>query len=119
VVEDDHISRAIDTQLKNMLFALEKVVFSCFGQLRNSGRGEIASDLFSDRIVLCGEVFFEPAALTRYLSRLTRFRFEASAGNPVPRGLRRILTSSPSQKKGYRALAEQIHEGERLYFARV
>ena len=45
VVEDETVSRAIDLQLKTLLFNLEKVVFGSFAKLRNEGRGEIASDI--------------------------------------------------------------------------
>ena len=114
VVEDETISRAIDLQLKNLMFAIEKVIFGCFAELKGAGRGEIASDLFADRILLCGDVYFEPAALTRYFSRLTRFRFESVNGHCVSKGLRRILTSDPIHKKNYRELAETINEMERL-----
>ena len=119
VVEDETISRAIDLQLKNLLFAIEKVIFGCFAQLKGDGRGEIASDLFSDRIFLCGDVYFEPSALTRYFSRLTRFRFEAVNGHPVTKGLRRILTSDPIHKKNYRELSSTINETERLLLSRI
>ncbi len=114
VIEDETISRAIDLQLKNLMFAIEKVIFACFAELKGAGRGEIASDLFSDRILLCGDVYFEPAALTRYFSRLTRFRFESVNGHSVSKGLRRILTSDPIHKKNYRELAGTINEMERL-----
>lgn len=119
VVEDETISRAIDVQLKNLLFAIEKVIFGCFSHLKGAGRGEIASDLFSDRIFLCGDLYFEPAALNRYFSRLTRFRFEAVNGNPVSKGLRRILTSEPIYKRNYRELAATIHENEQLHLSRI
>ena len=119
VVEDETISRAIDIQLKNLLFAIEKVIFGCFAQLKGAGRGEIASDLFSDRIFLCGDVYFEPSALSRYFSRLTRFRFEHVNGNPVAKGLRRILTSDTTHKKNYRDFASTIHEVERLHLSLV
>jgi hypothetical protein len=119
VVEDETISRAIDLQLKNLLFAIEKVIFGCFAQLKGAGRGEIASDLFSDRIFLCGDVYFEPAALSRYFSRLTRFRFEHVNGNPVAKGLRRILTSDTIHKRNYRDLASTIHDAERLHLSLI
>lgn len=119
VIEDDVISRSIDVQIKNLLFSLEKVIFGCFSHLRGAGRGEIASDLFSDRIVLCGEVLFEPTALARYFTRLTRFRFDAANGNPVAKGLRRILTSDVTSKKAFRELCAQIHEQEKLRFSAV
>ncbi|MFQ5791529.1 MAG: rod shape-determining protein [Acidobacteriota bacterium] len=119
VIEDETISRSIDIQLKNFLFGLEKVVLGCFSQLRADGRGEIASDLFSDRIVLCGDIFFEPAALARHFSRLTRFRFEPVSGNPVTKGLRRILSADVASKKAYRGLASLIHEDGGLFFSRV
>jgi hypothetical protein len=119
VVEDENISRAIDAQLRNVLFSLEKVIFGCFSQLRAHGRGEIASDLFSDRIVLCGDIFFEAAAVARYFSRLTRFRFEASNGHAVAKGLRRILNGPPPQKHAYQMLSDSIHDTERLASSRV
>lgn len=119
VIEDETISRAIDLQLKNLMFAIEKVIFACFAELKGAGRGEIASDLFSDRILLCGDVYFEPAALTRYFSRLTRFRFESVNGHSVSKGLRRILTSDPIHKKNYRELAGTINEMERLRESRI
>ena len=119
VVEDETISRAIDLQLKNLLFAIEKTIFGCFAELKAGGRGEIASDLFSDRILVCGDVYFEPAALTRYFSRLTRFRFESVNGHSVSKGLRRILTSDPIHKKNYRELALAINEIERLRLSRI
>jgi hypothetical protein len=119
VTEDPLISRSIDIQLQNLLFVMEKVVFGCFAKLRGTGRGEIASDLFSDRILLCGDILFEPAALARYFSRLTRFRFEAVNTNPIAKGLRRILTSDPAQKTSYRELASTINEKEQLSFSLV
>jgi hypothetical protein len=119
VVEDVTISRAIDVQLKNLIFAIEKAIFCCFAELKGAGRGEIASDLFSDRILLCGDVYFEPAALTRYFSRLTGFRFESVNGHSVSKGLRRILTSDPIHKKNYRELAGAINEVERLRLSRI
>ena len=119
VIEDETISRAIDLQLKNLMFAIEKVIFACFAELKGAGRGEIASDLFSDRILLCGDVYFEPAALTRYFSCLTRFRFESVNGHSVSKGLRRILTSDPIHKKNYRELAGTINEMERLRESRI
>jgi hypothetical protein len=119
VTEDPLISRSIDLQLQNLLFALEKVVFGCFAKLRGTGRGEIASDLFSDRILLCGDILFEPAALARYFSRLTRFRFEAANTNPIAKGLRRILTAEPSQKESYRELASSVNEQEQLSFSLI
>ena len=117
VIEDDVISRSIDIQIKNLLFSLEKVIFGCFSHLRGVGRGEIASDLFSDRIVLCGEMLFEPVALARYFTRLTRFRFDAANGNPVAKGLRRILTSDLASKRAFHELCLQIHEQEKLRFS--
>ena len=119
VVEDATISRAIDVQLKNLIFAIEKAIFGCFAELKGAGRGEIASDLFSDRILLCGDVYFEPAALTRYFSRLTGFRFESINGHSVSKGLRRILTSDPIHKKNYREIAGAINEVERLRLSRI
>jgi len=119
VVEDVTISRAIDVQLKNLIFAIEKAIFGCFAELKGAGRGEIASDLFSDRILLCGDVYFEPAALTRYFSRLTGFRFESVNGHSVSKGLRRILTSDPIHKKNYREIAGAINEVERLRLSRI
>ena len=119
VIEDETISRAIDLQLKNLMFAIEKAIFGCFAELKGAGRGEIASDLFSDRILLCGDVYFEPTALTRYFSRLTRFRFESVNGHSVSKGLRRILTSDPINKKNYRDLAGTINEMERLRQSRI
>jgi hypothetical protein len=119
VIEDDTISRAIDVQLKNLIFSIEKVIFGCFAELKGAGRGEIASDLFSDRILLSGDVYFEPAALTRYFSRLTRFRFENVNGHSVSKGLRRIMTSDPIHKKNYRELAGSINETERLRLSQI
>ena len=119
VIEDENISRAIDYQLKTILLSLEKVIFGCFAQLRNSGRGEIANDLFADRIVVGGDLYFDPHALSRHLTRLTRFPFEAAPGNPVPRGLRTILTATKAQKQGYRAIARAIHDAERLHQSRL
>jgi hypothetical protein len=119
VVEDATISRAIDVQLKNLIFAIEKAIFGCFAELKGAGRGEIASDLFSDRILLCGDVYFEPAALTRYFSRLTGFRFESINGHSVSKGLRRILTSDPIHKKNYREIAGAINDMERLRLSRI
>jgi hypothetical protein len=119
VTEDPVISRSIDAQLQNLLFVLEKTIFGCFAKLRGTGRGEIASDLFSDRILLCGDILFEPAALARYFSRLTRFRFEALNTNPIAKGVRRILTADTLQKQNYRELASRINEQERLSFSYV
>jgi hypothetical protein len=119
VTEDPAISRSIDIQLQNLLFSLEKAVYGCFAELRGTGRGEIASDLFSDRIVLCGDIFFEPAALARYFSRLTRFRFEAVNSNPIAKGLRRILAAEPIHKNSYRELALAINDQEQLSYSHV
>jgi len=119
VIEDQLICRSIDIQLQNLLFALEKVVFGCFSKLRSDGRGEIASDLFSDRVVLCGEILFEPIALARYFSKLTRFRFEAVNGNPVAKGVRRILTSDSAHKRNYRDLAHCINSQQQLVYSYV
>jgi hypothetical protein len=119
VTEDPTISRSIDLQLQNLLFSLEKAVFGCFAKLRGTGRGEIASDLFSDRIIICGDTLFEPTALARYFTRLTRFRFEAVNTNPIAKGLRRILAADPIQKKNYRDLASEINEQEQLSFSYV
>ena len=119
VVEDETISLAFDVQLKNLLFGIEKVIFGCFAQLKGAGRGEIASDLFSDRVFLCGDVYFEPSALSRYFSRLTRFRFEHVNGNPVAKDLRRILTSDTTHKKNYLDFASTIHEVERFHLSLV
>jgi len=114
VIEDETVSRAIDLQLKTLLFNLEKVVFGSFAKLRSEGRGEIASDLFSDRVMLCGDVFFDPAALSQYFTRLSRFRFEATNGHAVARGLRKIMTSEGAQKLAYRELAKSIHDESRF-----
>jgi hypothetical protein len=119
VTEDPIISRSIDAQLQNLLFVLEKAIFGCFAKLRGTGRGEIASDLFSDRILLCGDILFEPAALARYFSRLTRFRFEALNTNPLAKGVRRILTADSPQKQNYRDLAFRINEQEQLNFSYI
>jgi len=114
VVEDETVSRAIDLQLKTLLFNLEKVVFGSFAKLRNEGRGEIASDLFADRIMLCGDVFFDPVALTQYFTRLSRFRFDSTNGHAVARGLRKIMTSERAHKQAYRELAKTIHDENRF-----
>lgn len=119
VVEDENISRAIDYQLKTILLSLEKVIFGCFAQLRNSGRGEIANDLFTDRIMVGGDLYFDPEALSGHFTRLTRFPFEAVPGNPVPKGLRTVLMASKAQKESYRGIAETIQENERLYYSRL
>lgn len=119
MTEDQVISRSIDGQLRTLLFSLEKVVYGCFSKLRGSGRGEIASDLFADRIILCGEIYFEPAALSRYFSRLTRFRFEAVNTNPIAKGMRRILTADSAQKKSYRTLAATINQQQQLALSYV
>ncbi len=119
VIEDPVICRSIDIQLQNLLFALEKAVFGCFAKLRGDGRGEIASDLSSDRIVLCGEILFEPMALARYFSKLTRFRFEAVNGNPVAKGVRRVLTADSTHKKSYRDLSEYINSQEQMSYSLV
>ena len=113
VVEDETVSRAIDLQLKTLLFNLEKVVFGSFAKLRNEGRGEIASDLFAE-IMLCGDVFFDPVALTQYFTRLSRFRFESTNGHAVARGLRKIMTSERAHKQAYRELAKTIHDENRF-----
>ena len=114
VVEDETVSRAVDLQLKTLLFNLEKVVFGSFAKLRSEGRGEIASDLFSDRVMLCGDVFFDPAALTQYFTRLSRFRFVSTNGHAVARGLRKIMTSERAHKQAYRELAKTIHDESRF-----
>ena len=119
VIEDPVICRSIDIQLQNLLFALEKAVFGCFSKLRGDGRGEIASDLSSDRIVLCGEILFDPAALARYFSKLTRFRFEAVNSNPVAKGVRRLLTADSAHKKSYRDLAAYLNNQEQMSYSLV
>lgn len=119
VVEDETVSRAIDIQLKQLLFGLEKVVFGCFSRLRSEGRGEIAGDLFGDRVMLCGDIFFDPSALTDYFTRLSRFRFEAINGHAVTKGLRRILSSASPQRRSYRELSSNIQEDGRHVFASV
>ena len=114
VVEDETVTRAIDLQLKTLLFNLEKVVFGSFAKLRSEGRGEIASDLFSDRVMLCGDVFFDPAALSQYFTQLSRFRFESTNGHVVANGLRKIMTSERPHKRAYREVAETIHNESRF-----
>lgn len=118
-VEDEIVSRSIDLQLRNFLFDLEKVVFGCFARLRNDGRGEIASDLFSDRVMVCGDVFFDAGQLSQHFVRLSRFRFETTNGNAVARGLRRILASSGPTKSGYRELSRVIHDESRFLASAV
>ncbi len=119
VVEDETVSRAIDLQLKTLLFNLEKVVFGSFAKLKSEGRGEIASDLFADRVMLCGDVFFDPAALTQYFTRLSRFRFESTNGHTVARGLRKIMTSERAHKHAYRDLAKTIHDESRFLMSTI
>jgi hypothetical protein len=119
VVEDETVSHAIDVQLRGFLFDLEKVVFGCFARLRNDGRGEIASDLFSDRVMVVGDVFFDSAQLAQHFARLSRFRFETSNGNAVARGLRRILSSTPLQKNAYRELTRAVHDESRFLASAV
>jgi hypothetical protein len=118
-VEDETVSRSIDAQLRNFLFDLEKVVFGCFARLRNDGRGEIASDLFSDRVMVCGDVFFDAGQLAQHFVRLSRFRFETTNGNAVARGLRRILSSPGPAKTGYRELCRTIHDESRFLASAV
>ncbi len=119
VVEDETVSHAIDVQLRGFLFDLEKVAFGCFARLRNDGRGEIASDLFSDRVMVVGDVFFDSGHLAQHLVRLSRFRFETSNGNAVARGLRRILASTAPQKNAYRELSRAIHDDSRFLASAV
>ncbi len=119
VVEDENVSHAIDVQLREFLFDLEKVVFGCFARLRNDGRGEIASDLFSDRVMVVGEVFFDSGQLAQHFARLSRFRFETSNGNAVARGLRRILASNAPQKNAYRELSRAVHDDSRFLASAV
>ncbi|MGH9322950.1 MAG: hypothetical protein ACRD3V_24070 [Vicinamibacteria bacterium] len=119
VVEDENVSHAIDVQLRSLLFDLEKVVFGCFARLRNDGRGEIASDLFSDRVLVCGDVFFDPSQLSQHFVRLSRFRFETTNGNAVARGLRRILSSTGPQKIAYRDVSRAIHDDSRFLASAV
>jgi hypothetical protein len=119
VVEDETVSHAIDVQLRGFLFDLEKVVFGCFARLRNDGRGEIASDLFSDRVMVVGDVFFDSGQLAQHFARLSRFRFETSNGNAVARGLRRILSSTAPQKNAYRELSRAIHDDSRFLASAV
>lgn len=119
VVEDEAVSHAIDVQLRGFLFDLEKVVFGCFARLRNDGRGEIASDLFSDRVMVVGDVFFDSGQLAQHFARLSHFRFETSNGNAVARGLRRILSSTPPQKNAYRELSRTIHDDSRFLASAV
>jgi hypothetical protein len=118
-VEDETVSHAIDVQLRGFLFDLEKVVFGCFARLRNDGRGEIASDLFSDRVMVAGEVFFDSGQLAQHFARLSRFRFETSNGNAVARGLRRILASDAPQKNAYRELCRTVHDESRFLASAV
>ena len=118
-IEDETISRAIDTQLKGFLFDLKKSISRCFSQLRGAGRGEIASDLFFDQIVLCGDIYFDPAAFAHYFSRLTGFRFETLNGHTVATGLKRILTAGAVSKRSYRELATSLHIQQRLLSSRV
>jgi hypothetical protein len=119
VVEDEAVSHAIDVQLRGFLFDLEKVVFGCFARLRNDGKGEIASDLFSDRVMVVGDVFFDSGQLAQHFARLSRFRFETSNGNAVARGLRRILSSTPPQKNAYRELSRAVHDDSRFLASAV
>ena len=119
VVEDETVSHAIDVQLRGFLFDLEKVVFGCFARLRNDGRGEIASDLFSDRVMVVGDVFFDSSQLAQHFARLSRFRFETSNGNAVARGLRRILSSTGPQKYAYRELSRTVHDDSRFLASAV
>lgn len=119
VVEDEAVSHAIDVQLRGFLFDLEKVVFGCFARLRNDGKGEIASDLFSDRVMVVGDVFFDSGQLAQHFARLSRFRFETSNGNAVARGLRRILSSTPPQKSSYRDLSRAVHDDSRFLASAV
>ena len=119
VVEDATVSRSIDNELNSFLFDLEKVIFASFAALRSEGRGEIASDLLSDRVMICGEVFFDPTALSQYYTRLSRFRFETTNGNAVARGLRRIVTANPAHKEAYRALSRAIHDESRFLASAV
>ncbi len=119
VVEDETVSHAIDVQLRGFLFDLEKVVFGCFARLRNDGRGEIASDLFSDRVLVVGDVFFDSSQLAQHFARLSRFRFETSNGNAVARGLRRILSSTAPQKNAYRELSRAVHDESRFLASAV
>jgi len=119
VVEDEAVSHAIDVQLRSFLFDLEKVVFGCFARLRNDGKGEIASDLFSDRVMVVGDVFFDSGQLAQHFARLSRFRFETSNGNAVARGLRRILSSTPPQKSAYRELSRAVHDDSRFLASAV
>jgi actin-like ATPase involved in cell morphogenesis len=118
-VEDEVVSRSIDLQLRSFLFDIEKVVFGCFARLRNDGRGEIASDLFSDRVMVCGDVFFDAGQLSQHFVRLSRFRFETTNGNAVARGLRRILASTGPSKAGYRDLSRSIHDESRFLASAV
>jgi hypothetical protein len=118
-VEDEIVSRSIDLQLRSFLFDLEKVVFGCFARLRNDGRGEIASDLFADRVMVCGDVFFDAGQLAQHFVRLSRFRFETTNGNAVARGLRRILASTGPLKSGYRELSRAIHDESRFLASAV
>lgn len=119
VVEDEAVSHAIDVQLRGFLLDLEKVVFGCFARLRNDGRGEVASDLFSDRVMLVGDVFFDSGHLAQHFARLSRFRFETSNGNAVARGLRRILSSTTLQKNAYRELSRAVHDESRFLASAV
>ena len=89
------------------------------GAVVSDGRGEIASDLFSDRVMLCGDVFFDAGQLSQHFARLSRFRFETTNGNAVARGLRRILASTPSQKVAYRELSRTMHDDSRLLASAV
>ena len=119
VIEDEAISSAIDVQLNALLFELEKSISKCFSLLRGAGLGEMASDLLFDRIMLSGDIYFDPKACADHFSRLTGFRFETSQGNTVANGLGRILTAGHEAKKRYRELASTIHEQERLLSSSV
>ena len=64
--------------------------------------------------MLCGDVFFDPAALSQYFTQLSRFRFESTNGHVVPNGLRKIMTSERPHKRAYREVAETIHNESRF-----
>jgi len=66
--------------------------------------------ILTDRVMLYGDVFFDPSALSQCFIRLSRFRFESTNGHVVARGLRKIMTAERAHKQAYRELARTIHD---------
>jgi hypothetical protein len=119
LIEDPAIQGAIDAELKSMLAQVKQVLHSSFQALKSSQRGEIASDLFKNRILLCGDHYFDLHALARHLTAMTGFRFETLGGTPVADGLRRMLAAPQAQRRYWHELCLRINAREALALSRM